>query len=63
MEAQTLTLSSLGFTRDDKGEGRDFNWEPSGRMDKEKPQVPPLRFAPAGMTNSFKTRSLRTKNP
>ena len=25
-------------------------------------QVPPLRFAPVGMTNSFKTRSPRAKN-
>jgi hypothetical protein len=58
---------SLGFARDDKVEGRDFYREPSGRMDREKPQVPTLR---SGSTASrdrrddirLKFESLRAKN-
>jgi hypothetical protein len=46
---------SLGFARDDKGEGGDFYWELSDRMDREPPQVPPLRFAPVGVANSLKS--------
>jgi hypothetical protein len=41
---------SLGFARDDKGEGGEFYQEPSDRMAEKKPQIPPLRFAPVGMT-------------
>jgi hypothetical protein len=36
-------INTVTASRDDKGEGRDFYWEPSGRMDREKQQVPPLR--------------------
>jgi hypothetical protein len=28
----------------------DFYWGPSDRMDRKKLQVPPLRYAPVGMT-------------
>jgi hypothetical protein len=47
--------------RDDKGEGRDLYQEPSDRMDRKKQQVPPLRFAPVGMTISFKLENFALK--
>jgi len=51
---------SLGFARDDKGGGaalirsRRIGWT-------EKPQVPPLRFAPVGMTISFKVEGFASR--
>jgi hypothetical protein len=33
----------------------------SDRMDRKKPQVPPLRFAPVGMTNWFECRDAGTQ--
>jgi hypothetical protein len=39
---------SLGFARDDKGEGGDFYGELSDRMDREQPQKTNLRSVPKG---------------
>ena len=47
---ESSVVGNPEFARDDKGEGGDFYWELSDRMDREQPQVPPLRFAPVGMT-------------
>jgi hypothetical protein len=41
---------SLRSGRDNKVEGGDLYYELSDRMDRRKQQVPPLRFAPLGMT-------------
>ena len=38
---------SLGYARDDKGEGGDFRWGLLDRMDRKKLQVP--RFAPTAL--------------
>jgi hypothetical protein len=37
---ESSVVGNPEFARDDKGEGGDFYWELSDRMDREQPQVP-----------------------
>jgi hypothetical protein len=54
--AEVLRLRATSAMSGDKSVRRFAQDDDSVGGPEEKPQVPPLRFAPVGMTNSFKGR-------
>ena len=60
--AEVLRLRATSSVSRDQSVRRFAQDDDSVGEPKEKPQVPPLRFAPVGMTNSFRSMTSREKS-